>query len=122
MIQGQTTALEKNAATYREIVPTIVRTAPEAVLVAVSDPPDPLADVARKLSGHERVLSTGTFLDSLRFRMHLGAYFGVDPTDVEAQVIGDHGTSQVFLWSSARIAGVPVTQLLQERNEELSRT
>jgi len=56
----------------------------------------------------------------LRFRMHLGAHFGVDPTDVEAQVIGDHGTSQVFLWSSARIAGVPVTRLLQARNEELS--
>jgi L-lactate dehydrogenase len=51
--------------------------------------------------------------------MHLGAYFGVDPIDVEAQVIGDHGTSQVFLWSSARIAGVPVTRLLQARSEEL---
>jgi L-lactate dehydrogenase len=118
--EGRLRLLEKNAAIYREIVPTIVRAAPQAVLVAVSDPPDPLADVARKVSGHERVLSTGTFLDSLRFRMHLGAHFGVDPTDVEAQVIGDHGTSQVFLWSSARIAGVPVTRLLQARNEELS--
>lgn len=118
--EGRLRLLEKNAAIYREIVPRIVRAAPQAVLVAVSDPPDPLADVARKVSGHERVLSTGTFLDSLRFRLHLGAHFGVDPVDVEAQVIGDHGTSQVFLWSSARIAGVPVTRLLQERKEELS--
>jgi L-lactate dehydrogenase len=117
--EGRLRLLQKNAAIYREIVPRIVRAAPQAVLVAVSDPPDPLADVARKASGHERVLSTGTFLDSLRFRMHLGAYFGVDPIDVEAQVIGDHGTSQVFLWSSARIAGVPVTHLLQARSEEL---
>jgi L-lactate dehydrogenase len=117
--EGRLRLLQKNAAIYREIVPRIVRAAPQAVLVAVSDPPDPLADVARKASGHERVLSTGTFLDSLRFRMHLGAYFGVDPIDVEAQVIGDHGTSQVFLWSSARIAGVPVTRLLQARSEEL---
>jgi L-lactate dehydrogenase len=116
---GRLRLLEKNAAIYREIVPRIVRAAPQAVLVAVSDPPDPLADVARKACGHERVLSTGTFLDSLRFRVHLGAHFGVDPADVEAQVIGDHGTSQVFLWSSARIAGVPVTRLLQERKEEL---
>jgi L-lactate dehydrogenase len=118
--EGRLRLLEKNAAIYREIVPRIVRAAPQAVLVAVSDPPDPLADVARRVSGHERVLSTGTFLDSLRFRLHLGAHFGVDPVDVEAQVIGDHGTSQVFLWSSARIAGVPVTRLLQERKEELS--
>jgi L-lactate dehydrogenase len=90
------------------------------VLVAVTDPPDPLADVARKIAGHDRVLSTGTFLDSLRFRVHLGAHFGVDPVNVEAQVIGDHGTSQVFLWSSARIAGVPLTTLLQERGENLT--
>jgi L-lactate dehydrogenase len=118
--EGRLRLLEKNAAIYRDIVPKIVRAAPQAVLVAVSDPPDPLADVARKVSGHERVLSTGTLLDSLRFRTHLGAFFCVDPIDVEAQVIGDHGTSEVFLWSSARIAGVPIARLLQQHNEELT--
>jgi L-lactate dehydrogenase len=118
--EGRLRLLEKNAAIYRDIVPKIVRAAPQAVLVAVSDPPDPLADVARKASGHERVLSTGTLLDSLRFRTHLGVFFGVDPIDVEAQVIGDHGTSEVFLWSSARIAGVPIACLLRQHNEELT--
>jgi L-lactate dehydrogenase len=119
--QGRLRLLEKNAAIYRDMVPRIVAAAPQAVLVAVTDPPDPLADVARKMAGHERVLSTGTYLDSLRFRVHLGAHFGADPVDVEAQVIGDHGTSQVFLWSSARIAGVPLTSLLEERGEKLDR-
>jgi L-lactate dehydrogenase len=85
------------------------------VLVAVTDPPDPLADIAREAAGHDRVLSTGTFLDSLRFRVHIGRHFGVSPADVEAQVIGDHGTSQVFLWSSARVGGVPATSFLKER-------
>jgi len=118
--QGRLRLLEKNAAIYRDIVPKIVSAAPQAVLVAVSDPPDPLADIARKIAGHDRVLSTGTFLDSLRFRVHLGAYFGVDPVNVEAQVIGDHGTSQVLLWSSARIAGVPLARLLQERRGSLA--
>lgn len=118
--QGRLRLLEKNAAIYRDIVPKIVSAAPQAVLVAVTDPPDPLADVARKIAGHDRVLSTGTFLDSLRFRTHLGAHFGVDPVNVEAQVIGDHGTSQVFLWSSARIGGVPLARLLQERGENLA--
>src|ERR1700734_3923898 len=117
--QGRLRLLDKNAAIYRDIAPEIVRAAPKAVLVAVTDPPDPLGDVAREAAGHDRVLSTGTFLDSLRFRVHLGKHFGVDPADVEAQVIGDHGTSQVFLWSSARIAGVPVKALLQQRGEKL---
>jgi L-lactate dehydrogenase len=117
--QGRLRLLEKNASIYRDIVPQIVRAAPKAVLVAVTDPPDPLADVAREAAGHDRILSTGTFLDSLRFRAHLGRHFGVHPADVEAQVIGDHGTSQVFLWSSARIAGVPVTTLLKKSGERL---
>ena len=117
--QGRLRLLDKNAAIYRDVVPQIVRAAPNAVLVAVTDPPDPLADIARKAAGHDRVLSTGTYLDSLRFRVHLGKHFGVDPTSVEAQVIGDHGTSQVFLWSTARIAGVPVTELVEKRGEKL---
>ena len=118
--QGRLRLLDKNAAIYREIVPQIVRAAPEAVLVAVTDPPDPLADIARQAAGHGRVLSAGTFLDSLRLRVHLGRHFGVDAAQVEAQVIGDHGTAQVFLWSSARIAGVPVAQLLAQRGEKLA--
>ena len=63
--QGRLRLLEKNAKIYREIVPQIVHAAPKAVLVAVTDPPDPLADIARETSGHDRVLSTGTFLDTL---------------------------------------------------------
>src|SRR5262252_3002951 len=117
--QGRLKLLDKNAAIYRDIVPQIARAAPDAVLVAVTDPPDPLADIARQAAGHDRVLSAGTFLDSLRFRVHLGRHFGADPAQVEAQVIGDHGTSEVFLWSSARVAGVPVTQLLAKRGEKL---
>jgi L-lactate dehydrogenase len=117
--QGRLRLLDKNAAIYRDIIPQIVRAAPKAVLVAVTDPPDPLADITREAAGHDRVLSVGTFLDSLRFRVHLGKHFNVDPAHVEAQVIGDHGTSQVFLWSSSRIAGVPVMALLKERGEKL---
>jgi L-lactate dehydrogenase len=117
--QGRLRLLDKNAAIYRDIVPQIVRAAPNAVLVAVTDPPDPLADIARDAAGHDRVLSTGTYLDSLRFRVHLGKHFGVDPKSVEAQVIGDHGTSQVFLWSTARVSGVLVTELVKRRGEKL---
>jgi len=111
--------LDTNAEIYRDIVPQIVRAAPGAVLLVVTDPPDPLADVARASAGHDRVLSTGTFLDSLRFRVHLAEHFDVDANQVEAQVIGEHGVSQVFLWSSARIAGVPISKLIEQRSETL---
>jgi len=93
--------------------------APQAVILVVTDPPDPLADIARVSAGHGRILSTGTFLDSLRFRVQLAQHFEVDANQVEAQVVGEHGVSQVFLWSSARIAGVPIGALIRERGEVL---
>jgi len=117
--QGRLRLLDTNAGIYREIVPRIVRAAPKAVLLVVTDPPDPLADIARNSAGHGRILSTGTFLDSLRFRVHLAQHFEVDANQVEAQVVGEHGVSQVFLWSSARIAGVPIGAIIRERGETL---
>ena len=118
--QGRLRLLDKNAEIYRDIVPRIVRAAPDAVLLVVTDPPDPLADVARECAGHDRVLSTGTLLDSQRFRVHLARHFNVDAAHVDAQVIGDHGTSQVFLWSGARIGGTPVRMLLEARGEDFA--
>jgi L-lactate dehydrogenase len=117
--QGRLRLLDRNAEIYRDIVPKIARAAPGAVILVVTDPPDPLADIARASAGHDRVLSTGTFLDSLRFRVHLAEHFGVDANQVEAQVIGEHGVSQVFLWSSARIGGVPISTLAEQRGETL---
>lgn len=107
---GRVNLLGANAAIYREIIPQVVAAAPDAVLLVVSDPPDPLADLTRRLAGHDRVLSTGTFLDSLRFRAHLADRFAVSPVSVDAQVVGEHGTSEVFLWSSASIAGSPLME------------
>jgi L-lactate dehydrogenase len=105
---GRLRLLGTNAKIYRDIVPKIVAAAPETLLLAVTDPPDPLADVARRIAGHDRVLSSGTFLDSLRFQFHVGKKLGVDARSVDAQVIGEHGTSQVYLWSTASVAGTPL--------------
>ena len=107
---GRLRLLAANANVYKDIVPRIVAAAPDALLLVITDPPDPLADVARRFSRQDRVLSSGTFLDSLRFRFHLGKKLGVDPKSVEAQVIGEHGTSQVYLWSTARVAGTAIPQ------------
>ena len=112
---GRLKLLKTNADIYREIVPQAVRAAPDAVLLIVTDPPDPLTDIARKLAGHDRVLSTGTFLDSLRFRVHLGQHLRVDACSVEAQILGEHGTSEVFVWSSARVTGTRVLEEIERR-------
>ncbi|MCC6610052.1 MAG: lactate dehydrogenase [Burkholderiales bacterium] len=109
---GRLRLLGGNTAIYRDIVPRIVGAAPAALLLVVTDPPDPLADVARRVAKHDRVLSSGTFLDSLRFRFHLGRRLEVDPRSVEAFVIGEHGTSQVYLWSTARIGVTPILSAL----------
>jgi L-lactate dehydrogenase len=112
---GRLRLLDTNAGIYRDIVPQIVAAAGEAVLLVVTDPPDPLADFARRLARHDRVLSTGTYLDSLRFRVHLAAALDVDPAYAEAQVLGEHGTSEVFIWSGARLAGVPIAEVFARR-------
>jgi len=110
--QGRRRLLDTNAKVYADIVPKVVAAAPRAVLMVVTDPPDPLADLTRQLAGHERVFSTGTLIDSLRFRVHLADRLRVRPRDVQAMVIGEHGTSEVLLWSSASVGGIPVLELL----------
>ena len=112
--QGRLRLLDKNAEVYRQVIPLINAAAPDAVLLVVTDPPDPLAFLTRELVRHERVLSTGTLLDSLRFRVHLGRKLKVAPTAIEAQVLGEHGTSQIFHWSGARVGGVPISDALEQ--------
>jgi len=105
--------LNANTAIFQDIVPQIHQFAPDALILVVTDPPDALADVVRML-GHERVLSTGTSLDTLRFRFHLGKRLNVSASDVEALVLGEHGASEVFLWSSARVGGRKALDLFGE--------
>jgi L-lactate dehydrogenase len=113
---GRLRLLDANAAVYRDVVLRLVEAAPEAMILVVTDPPDPLADLTRQLAGHDRVLSTGTFLDTLRFEFHLAKHLEVSPASVEAMVIGEHGTSEVFLWSGARVGGMPADQTIASRD------
>ncbi|HEX4682448.1 MAG TPA: hypothetical protein VH277_07070 [Gemmatimonadaceae bacterium] len=112
---GRLRLLEPNIKVFETIVPRIVAAAPRAVILVLTDPPDPLVDVTRRLAGHDRVLGTSTYLDSLRFRVHLADRLSVSPAHVDAFVVGEHGTSSVFLWSSARVGGMRVRDLLERR-------
>jgi L-lactate dehydrogenase len=117
---GRLRLLDANADVYRDIVPRLVKAAPDAMILVVSDPPDPLADLARQLAGHNRVLSTGTYLDSLRFQFHLAKRLEVSPASVEALVIGEHGTSEVFLWSGARVGGMRADRAAAGKSGDLA--
>lgn len=114
---GRLRLLDTNVDIFKDIVSRLHAAAPQAMVLVVTDPPDPLADAVRRL-GHDRVLSTGTYLDSLRFRFHLARRLGVNPGSVEALILGEHGTSEAFIWSSAHVAGAPVLRLLARSGAE----
>jgi L-lactate dehydrogenase len=112
---GRLRLLGSNVEVYREIVPQIVEAAPDTVLVVATDPPEPLAEAASRMAPQARVMSTGTYLDSLRFRLHIAQRLGVSASSVDAYVVGEHGTSSVFVWSSASVAGQRVAEVAAER-------
>ena len=100
--------VKKNAGIFRQIVPQIARHNPDGIILVTTNPVDVLAYVAWKLSGlpAQRVIGSGTILDTARFRYLLSQHYGVDPRSVHALIIGEHGDSEVPVWSLANIAGM----------------
>lgn len=103
---------ETNAEICKRLIPEIVRVAPDAILLMVTNPVDVLTYVALKLSGMEpgRVFGSGTVLDSSRFRFLLAKHCQVAVQNVHAYIAGEHGDSEIPLWSSASIGNVPLDQ------------
>ncbi len=100
--------IKKNRAVFGEIVPQIAHNNPEGFIIIATNPVDVLTYETWKLSGlaAERVIGSGTILDTARFRYLLSQRFGVDPRSVHAYIIGEHGDSEVPVWSLANIAGM----------------
>jgi len=100
--------IRKNSAIWREIVPAVVKHNPDGILLIATNPVDVLTYAAWKLSGlpPERVIGSGTILDTARFRYLLSQHFGVDARSIHAHIIGEHGDSEVPVWSLANIAGM----------------
>jgi len=113
---GRQRLLLRNGAVYRDVVPKVVGQSPNVPIVVVTDPPDSLADVAleaiRSEGGGNPVVSTGTFLDTFRFRIQIARQLHCSARSVDAYVVGEHGKTQVYLWSSVRNGGVPLAELL----------
>ncbi len=99
---------ERNREVFREVVPHIVEHNNNGILLVVTNPVDVMTYVALKLSGFpkERVIGSGTILDTARLRYLLGEYLQVDPRNVHGYIIGEHGDSEVPVWSLATVAGM----------------
>jgi L-lactate dehydrogenase len=106
--QSRLDCLQTNARIWREIVAQIAHHNPHGILLVATNPVDVLTYAALKLSGlpPTRVLGSGTILDTARFRFLLSQHFGVDARSVHAYIIGEHGDSEVPVWSLANIAGM----------------
>jgi L-lactate dehydrogenase len=116
--------LQRNADVFRQIVPSVVRHAPDAILLVVTNPVDIMTHLAAHFASDfgvpaTRVIGSGTTLDTARFRALLGRHFGVDPHHVHAYVIGEHGDSEVLVWSQATIAGLSLDELARVRGTPL---
>jgi len=117
--------LQRNAQVFHEIVPAVLKHAPEAVLVIASNPVDVMTHLAYRFASDSgvpsgRVLGSGTTLDTARFRSLLGGHCGVDPHHVHAYVIGEHGDTEVLTWSLATIGGMPLEEFARLRGIDLS--
>lgn len=117
--------LQRNAEVFRQIVPAVLRHAPEAVLLVVSNPVDIMTHLAADFAAgfgvpYTRVIGSGTTLDTARFRTLLGRHFGVDPHHVHAYVLGEHGDSEVLAWSQVTIAGLNLDEFSKVSGKTLT--
>lgn len=109
--------VNKNVAIFKSIIPEIVKRNYEGILLVVANPVDILTQIAIKLSGfsENRVIGSGTVLDSARLRYKLGEHLAVDSRSVHAFIVGEHGDSEVAVFSSANVSGVKLDDFCEMR-------
>jgi L-lactate dehydrogenase len=113
---------EANAKICREMVPKVAKLAPESILLLVTNPVDVITYITWKLSGFDerRVIGSGTVLDSSRFRFLIARRLKVAVQNVHAYIAGEHGDSEIPLWSSATVGNVPLHEWAVQGHGKLS--
>ncbi|MHA7971420.1 L-lactate dehydrogenase [Rhizobium sp. CAU 1783] len=120
--EGRLELLERNAAVFRDVVAAVLRVAPDAILLIASNPVDIMTQIATRLSGlpPQRVIGSGTILDTARFRSLVGRHLGISPQSVHAYVLGEHGDSEVLAWSSARAGSIALGSFADQVGKPLT--
>lgn len=109
--------VHKNVAIFKSIMPEIAKRDFQGILLIVANPVDILTHVAIKLTGlpENRVIGSGTVLDTARLKYRLGEHLSVDTKSIHAFVIGEHGDSEIVAWSSANVSGIPLNDFCELR-------
>ncbi len=109
--------VKKNISIFKSIIPEIKKRKFNGVLLIVANPVDILTTVALKLSGlpENKVIGSGTVLDTARLKYELGNHLNVDSRSVHAFIIGEHGDSEIAAWSSANVSGIPLNKFCEMR-------
>lgn len=112
--------MEKNASILDDIISKVAEVAPNAIFLIATNPVDIITYISISIAKNygipaTRIIGSGTTLDTARFRSLLGSHIGVDPQNVHAYVIGEHGDSEVLTWSNIDIGGVPLEDLIEYR-------
>jgi L-lactate dehydrogenase len=109
--------VKKNISIFKSIIPEIKKQKYNGILLIVANPVDILTTVAMKLSGlpENKVLGSGTVLDTARLKYELGEHLNVDSRSVHAFIIGEHGDSEIAAWSGVNISGVPLNKFCEMR-------
>ena len=117
--QGETRLdlVGKNVAIFKSIIPEITKRDFEGILLVVANPVDILTKVAMELSGYpaNRVIGSGTVLDTARLKYKLSEHLCVDSKSIHAFIIGEHGDSEIVAWSSANISGISLDAFCELR-------
>lgn len=105
--------LARNAAVFREVIPEIFAHAPETILIVATNPVDVMTHLSAQCAAEfgipsHRIIGSGTTLDTARFRALLGQHLRIDSTHVHAYVIGEHGDTEVLVWSLVNIGNIPL--------------
>lgn len=109
--------VHKNVGIFKSIIPEIAKRNCRGILLVVANPVDILTYTALKLSGFEenRVIGSGTVLDTARLKYQLGEHLSVDSQSVHAYIIGEHGDSEIAVWSSANVSGIALDDFCEMR-------
>jgi L-lactate dehydrogenase len=109
--------IKKNVSIYQSIIPEIAKRGFNGILLIVSNPVDILTYEAIHLSGYpeNRVIGSGTVLDTARLKYNLGEHLEIDSRSVHAFIIGEHGDSEIVAWSSANVSGIPLNTFCELR-------
>jgi len=111
--------LARNAAIFRSIIPQVVQYNPNGIILITTNPVDILTYISLKESNLSptKVFGSGTILDTSRFRFLLGQFYEVDTRSVHAYIVGEHGDSEIPLWSMANIGGVRLQEFAPLKNK-----